>query len=293
MASVITHLRWQGKAACNCKGIPVTAKPAAFVSPLWGESNPKCKRCVKLAEKLRAKSPEAFESPAEKPEPVGRAVNPQAPESSPTSATYNPLQLAYDTFNTYLFKGALPDCLLTLQQKGDRVIAYYRPQAFKHKTEEGKFTDEIAFNPVHLNRDDKLTLSTLLHEAVHLWRNMQPKPSRRGYHDKLWAAKMVELGLKPQNCDHPERQTGHKVTHEAIPGGQFEHLAADMIKGGWHLSWAESSPSMLEGGEKKPKAKKKQTRAKYTCPCCEQNAWAKHGASLKCGECDEEMQVAE
>jgi predicted SprT family Zn-dependent metalloprotease len=220
-------------------------------------------------------------------------VKPAAPEGSPTSDTYNPLQLAYDIYNTYLFKGELPDCLLTLQSKGDRVIAYYRPKAFKHKSEEGKFTDEIAFNPTHLNRTDMLTLATLLHEVIHLWRNMQPKPSRRGYHDKVWAAKMIELGLMPQNCDNPERMTGHKVTHEIIPGGQFDHLAVDMIKGGWRLAWAENSAPQAEVAAAKPKAKKKQTRAKYTCPECEQNAWAKHGASLKCGDCDVEMVAAE
>jgi hypothetical protein len=292
MASGIAHLYYNKKAACGTRGKHIGG--VIGVSPKeWEAEECKCKKCAKVADRLKAKFPADFGlAPAEKPKPVGRAVKPAEPSSSPTSDTYNPLQLAYDIFNTYLFKGELPDCMLTLQQKGDRVIAYYRPNAFKHKVEEGKFTDEIAFNPTHLNRTDTLTLSTLLHETSHLWRNMQPKPSRRGYHDKVWAAKMIELGLMPRNRDNPERQTGHKVTHEIIPGGQFDHLAVDMIQGGWHLSWAESSPSSPEGAAK-PKAKKKQTRAKFTCPQCEQNAWAKPGASLKCGECDIEMEAAE
>ena len=298
MAKHVTHLRWNNNAACNVKGHSggITAvAPKEF----WNAAN-KCKRCIKVAERLARKFPESFglQEP-EKAEPVTKAVKrpavqkSKAPKDSPTLDTYNPLQHAYDVFNTYLFKGELPDCLITLQQSGQRVIAYYKPQAFKSKLEEGKFTDEIAFNPAHLSRTDLDTLSTMLHEVIHLWRNLQPKPSRRGYHDKVWAAKMKELGLQPVNCDNPEREVGHKVSHTIIPGGQFEHLATDLLNGGWKLSWTDSAPSEPEGGTEKPKAKKKQTRAKYTCPCCEQNAWAKHGANLKCGECYEEMQLAE
>lgn len=298
MASGIAHLRWHNKPACNVKGVHIGG--VTGVAPKDFDKEPRqCKRCIKIADRLKAKFPHDFgigepEKAAPTPKAATRMVPMKDANSSPTLDTYNPLQHAYDVFNTYLFKGELPDCLITLQQSGQRVIAYYKPQAFKSKLEEGKFTDEIAFNPAHLDRTDMDTLSTMLHEVIHLWRNLQPKPSRRGYHDKVWAAKMKELGLQPVNCDNPAREVGHKVTHTIIPGGQFEHLATDLLKGGWKLSWTDSAPSgSLEGGEEKPKAKKKQTRAKYTCPCCEQNAWAKHGANLKCGECEEEMQLAE
>jgi len=282
------HLSWNGKTACNVKGRHSTRMPAEFL-----QHPHQCKRCAKLAEKLKAKCPEAFGLTAEAASPVPKAVPLKDTSSAPTLQTYNPLQHAYDAFNVYLFKGQLPDCLITLRRTDKRVIAYYLPDAFVNKADGKTYTCEIAFNPLHLNRSDTDTLSTLLHEMIHLWRNLQPKPSRRGYHDKVWAAKMNELGLKPRNCDNPERETGHKVTHEIVEGAQFAHLAADLIKGGWRMSWAEPAFPSAEGGAAKPKAKKKPTRAKYTCPQCGQNAWAKHDASLKCGECDVDMELAE
>lgn len=39
---------------------------------------------------------------------------------------------------------------------------------------------------------------------------------------------------------------------------------------------------------KKRKAKSA-SKTRYTCPSCELNAWAKPGARLACGECDEPM----
>ena len=43
-----------------------------------------------------------------------------------------------------------------------------------------------------------------------------------------------------------------------------------------------------------PKAKKKNnTRAKFTCPECGLNAWAKPAAPLHCGDCDVAMKEDE
>jgi hypothetical protein len=71
------------------------------------------------------------------------------------------------------------------------------------------------------------------------------------------------------------------MTHYVIAGGMFESACAALIAQGCKLNWndvpqlaKQSSPS----------------RAKYTCPDCGQNAWAKPGASLICGDCEEHME---
>ena len=43
---------------------------------------------------------------------------------------------------------------------------------------------------------------------------------------------------------------------------------------------------------KKRKAKSA-SKTRYTCPSCDMNAWAKPGARLVCGECDEPMAAEE
>ena len=43
----------------------------------------------------------------------------------------------------------------------------------------------------------------------------------------------------------------------------------------------------------KARRKKAASKTKYTCPVCEQNAWAKPDAHLACGDCDESMEADE
>lgn len=44
-----------------------------------------------------------------------------------------------------------------------------------------------------------------------------------------------------------------------------------------------------EAQEKRAKAKTK-SKTKYTCPSCDANAWAKPGANLVCGDCEETLE---
>ncbi len=48
------------------------------------------------------------------------------------------------------------------------------------------------------------TLSTLVHEMCHVWQHHTPaKKCRGGYHDRVWGAKMEEIGLMPSNTGLP------------------------------------------------------------------------------------------
>lgn len=196
-----------------------------------------------------------------------------------TTQQYLRLDVAYQYFNTHLFDGQLPTCLITLQRK--KCYGYFSPDQFMGKNgNPQKTTDEIALNPDHFGRTEKEVLSTLVHEMVHLWQQHFGKTSRRSYHNKEWGHKMEEIGLMPTRTGQPGgKRTGQKVTHYIIEGGRFDTLVTHLlsIQGGI-IEWKSFSAE----GTSKPRTKSK---IKYTCPECGQNAWAKPGANLVCGNC--------
>lgn len=204
----------------------------------------------------------------------------------PTQETYSALQAAYEFFNTELFGGSLPDCLITLQRKEKRVLGYFWGQRFEeiggvHKT------DEIAMNPQHFKRRSIMdVLSTLAHEMAHQWQEHCGNPSRKGYHNSEWAGKMESIGLMPSDTGQPGgKTTGQRMTHYIIPGGPFERACAALLSDGFKLAWGEIMTE-LEGDEvEKGGSKGKTTRVKFTCPACGVNAWGKPDLKLICGIC--------
>lgn len=208
-----------------------------------------------------------------------------AKAATPTAHTYGGLQGAYKFFNAALFAGQLPDCLITLQQhKG--AYGYFAPQRFGSRDGE-TIIDEIALNPsTFAKRDARAILSTLAHEQAHLWQQHFGTPSRSGYHNKEWAAKMHEIGLHPSTTGEPGgKETGQKCSHYIVEGGPFDRaFAALAAKGGV----AELFIDRWAGDEKaaKAKAKKNASKTKFECSGCGLNAWAKPEASLMCGDCE-------
>jgi len=198
-----------------------------------------------------------------------------------TITEYGTFDMAYQHFNSTLFGGKLPDCIITLnRKKGTR--GYFHFQKFISRGEDGQLVSEIALNPDEfIGRTDKEILSTLVHEEVHLWQYYSDVPCRIGYHDKTFAEKMKEIGLYPSaDGTVGGKETGQKMTHYIIEGGAFDKSCDEFLavreEG---LNW-NSAPDVVE-----PKGKKKSSRAKFTCPDCGQNAWAKHDARLACGDC--------
>ena len=205
----------------------------------------------------------------------------------PTQETYEAFQEAYEHFNWELFGGELPNCLIVLQRK-NRALGYFSPERFNRK--DGEQTDEIALNPQYFEaRSDIQTLSTLVHEMVHLWQAHYGKPGRGRYHNREWADKMKALGLQPTDTGEiGGRETGDSMTHYIITNGKFEKVATDYLDRGFAIPWREvkreqppKEPSTVNGPE--PPDDKNGKRVKYSCPKCKLNAWAKHGASLMCG----------
>lgn len=203
----------------------------------------------------------------------------------PTESGYGMLQEAFDHFNECLFDGELPQVYLTLSASG-RSRGYFCSERFESRDGDKAFTHEIALNPdAFEGRTDEQIFSTLAHEMCHVWQEEFGKQTRRGYHDRQWAAKMKEIGLHPSNTGEPGgKETGQQMTHYVLDGGPFQRAykaMADTLQ----IAWQGRLAGLVSA--KGSAAKKKPTRCKYTCPECNANAWAKYEASLGCGECSE------
>jgi hypothetical protein len=111
--------------------------------------------------------------------------------TNPTDTTYLSLGEAFTWFNGKLFGGCLTLPLISLQRRRGS-YGYFAGERFG--TRDGsEIVDEIALNPIHFDRPDTLSLSTLVHEMTHLWQHHQGKPSRGGYHNREWANRMKAL----------------------------------------------------------------------------------------------------
>jgi hypothetical protein len=242
---------------------------------------------------------------------------------NPTSDTYDNLLMAYKFINEILFGGTLPICLITLQRE-KKTYGYFCGARFNNDHDPAKTTDEIALNPQYFRgngRDDRQVVSTLVHEMCHLWQHHYGKPGRVRYHNQEWADKMKAIGLLPSSTGQEGgKETGDHMSHYIDKLGPFA-MAFDDLKGkGFNLQWIEiqehnpvSLPPLKplidntnsSTGNKSfdndeynstedntpmetPKPDKS-NRLKYTCTGCMLNAWAKPGANLVCGDCEQPM----
>ena len=117
---------------------------------------------------------------------------------------------------------------MTLQRK-NKAYGYFAGGRFGSK-DGAEITDEIALNPSHFkSRTDEQSLSTLAHEMAHLWQHHFGKPSRAGYHNKEWAAKMHEIGLHPSDTGQPGgKETGQSCSHYIVEGGRYARVFAEL-----------------------------------------------------------------
>jgi hypothetical protein len=108
-----------------------------------------------------------------------------------------------------------------------------------------------------------------------------------GYHNKEWAQLMCTIGLMPSDTGAPGgKQTGQRVSHYIIEGGPFDQAADVLLATGFCLNWES-----LVVPRETERVAKAQSKTKYTCPSCGQNAWAKPYVSLRCGACEAPMEA--
>lgn len=238
---------------------------------------------------------------------------------NPTKSTYDNLLLAYRLLNQILFDSMLPACLITLQRDATS-YGYFCKNRFINKIDDENYTDEIALNPQYFKipgRDDKKVISTLAHEMCHLWQHHYGDPGRRRYHNKEWGQKMRSVGLIPSSTGQEGGlDTGDQMSHYIEKNGAYEKAYTELLIAGFSLDWTDNQPdiedAMLSTGnngandddnddtpctvtpiksilkfKKSMSGKIDTSKIKYTCPECSLNVWAKLGANIKCGDCDE------
>lgn len=139
---------------------------------------------------------------------------------NPTTDLYQALEKAYEYFNRGLFEGDLPDVIFTFQRKSG-VMGYFSPERWGNPI--GDTRNEIAINPSFLASSRLIEVcQTLVHEMVHCWQHQFGKPSRKGYHNREWAKKMMLIGLMPSSTGEPGGETiGQAMGDYIIEDGPF------------------------------------------------------------------------
>ena len=202
-----------------------------------------------------------------------------------TPVEYSGLQAAYDHFNAALFDRTLPDVFITYQRKANSV-GHFSPDRFSGRIENfGRH--ELALNPdAFIAQTDEQVLQTLVHEMAHAWQHHCGTPPARGYHNKEWAAKMKAIGLMPSSTGMVGgKETGARMSDYIIPHGAFSNAYAKLAATGWKLN-LQSAPRLG------PKSTTANSKTKFTCSACGQNAWGKPDLEIVCKPCGIEMCAA-
>lgn len=204
-----------------------------------------------------------------------------------TSVQFRQFESLFGYYNERLFGGELKDCMLNMNRsrRGSRRAGAFRSDNWRKAEEGNEGIHEISLNPNFLNCPEKEWHSTLVHEMAHLWQRDFGKPSRNGYHNRQWGAKMEEMGLIPSSTGEPGgRRTGQTMSHYINENGLF-------IKTFNNLSEKKIKHEPVDGEKPVPFAVEKTggtaaSKIKYTCPC------GKNGLSIICADCGQSFKAA-
>ena len=236
--------------------------------------------------------------------------------NSPTSEFYDVMTKAFDHFNSELFGGHLPKCLITIQREKN-TMGYFSPDRWGNSS--GEKAHEIAVNPAYFANNKVIEIfQTIVHEQCHMWQHIYGKASRSGYHNKEWAKKMESIGLIPShNGKKGGKTTGQKMSDYPSPDGKFIKSCKRLIDNGYMLIWVDRIPAISESAQlrvvgihtpltraelildtnvsniiknicpKRDLIRKKilKSKIKYHCQSCGSNTWGKPGLEIVCGKC--------
>ena len=134
--------------------------------------------------------------------------------SNPVEEQFKAINQAYHYFNSKLFGGILPGCIINFSRKKN-TNSFLIPQRWQQVSGTNHAVHEIIFTSASLHLTPIAFFGCLVHEMVHLWQVEFGKPSRSGYHNREWATKIESIGLMPSNTGKPEGQKNRSV-HEAV-----------------------------------------------------------------------------
>lgn len=160
-------------------------------------------------------------------------------QQEPTKELYQSLQIAYDFFNKSLFENQLPEVIFTVQRKSG-TMGFFAPKRWGNLS--GQECHEIAMNPSYVANSRLIeVMKTLVHEMCHCWQFTFGKPSRKAYHNKEWAMKMMKVGLMPSSTGEPGGAiTGQFMSDYVIDGGPFLKAFLELKDANnFQLSWID------------------------------------------------------
>lgn len=227
-------------------------------------------------------------------------------ENTPTSKFYGLLQFLFDYYNEHLFESMINDCMIVITRKKN-VAGYYIPKRWLDSKKGIESVDELALNPTMFHKYPMTEIcQTIVHEMVHAWQQTYGKPSRRGYHNKEWASKMISIGLIPTDTGKPGgKQTGFFMSDYPEKDGKFLKETEILINSEVFKDlYFDINPQLLKlideskplheqltnlVIEEAPNQEKPKSKVKYSCSCA--NVWGKPDLNLKCNTCGEDFKM--
>ena len=148
----------------------------------------------------------------------------------------------------------------------------------------GKFgKHELALNPDgFIDQTDEQIVRRWCTRWSHVWQHA---------HRQARSARLSQQGMGREDegdrlaADHTGmvggKETGQRMTHYIIPDAAFITAFAKLAATGWKLNLQSAHHA---GGKKAPNSK-----VKFTCPSCAQNAWGKPDLAITCTPCGLDM----
>lgn len=202
--------------------------------------------------------------------------------STPTDVQQHKIiQTCFDFYNKNLFNSEIPELFFVFDFRIPNAMGYFSHDKFSKKSDKSSLS-VISLNPTFFKDEPITILQTLVHELCHAWQRLVLDDNgTHGYHDKVWAKKMIEVGLMPSSTGKEGgKLTGKKMSDYIIPVGKFWRITDSFISENEDLFLFLSREEL----KKKREAAKSKNKIKYTCSCG-QNAWGKPELLLICGIC--------
>ena len=223
--------------------------------------------------------------------------------NTPTVDQAQSLRVMFEHFNGALFEGALPaERVLVCWTRAHQVIfGHLAPRRWADELGQPLYELAINANVMQAATLERLC-GCMVHEMEHLRMSEAGTAGRPGYHKAEFCDRMRAFGIVSVDArtgqdvpagsgcasvanriepgDTPFRRAFEELPMAAIPPYESEPEQEEKPEGGGNGEGAAGKP---EPDAERPKPPRKPgTRAKYTCPGCGLNVWAKGGALLLC-----------
>ena len=214
------------------------------------------------------------------------------------------LKNIYDNLNKDYYDGELPEVVITIQSSSNRrAYGWFAKDRWGIMGDREKGFDEINISAEYLSRPIENIISTLQHEMVHLYcevNEIKDTSNNNVYHNKRFKEEAEKRGLSIEKAQTigwsvttPTKDFKGYINALNINEDNFKFFRRSpyfipmSISGGDAEGNEGEDNGENEGDNKVAEPKKKST--KYTCPTCGIEVRGFIGLHIKCCDCDCEM----